>query len=303
MTKSAPKVSVLLPVYNGEKYLKTAIDSILNQTYANLSLIIIDDGSTDGSRDIIDSYKDTRICVLENEVNSGLIFSLNKGLDACDGDYVARMDSDDYSFAVRLEKQVEFMENHPKVGVCSTWYSVFNEELTENLYTVMLPEDPEILRTVLFTNSCLCHPSSMFRMAYFNKYNLRYNPAYKHAEDYGLWMECSKYFELSNVPEVLLCYRSTPTGICHLHAPEQKNSTCKILTENLKNIGINNLDKELLEFHFRVVYGSEKISSYEDKLMLIKWFNTLQDANSETQYYNNNYFLDLLTTKAIRLFM
>jgi len=115
-----PKVTVLMPVYNGEKYLNEAIDSILGQTFKDFKFLIINDGSTDGTADILKSYKDSRIKVTNNEKNIGLTKSLNKGLKMAKSEYIARMDADDISLPTRLQKQVEFMDSHPKVGVCGT---------------------------------------------------------------------------------------------------------------------------------------------------------------------------------------
>lgn len=105
-----PKISVVMPAYNAEKYIGKSIDSILNQTYGDFEFIIINDGSKDSTKEIILSYSDNRIVYLENEINSGIVVTLNKGLEYATGEYIARMDADDIAVAERLEKQIEFME-------------------------------------------------------------------------------------------------------------------------------------------------------------------------------------------------
>ena len=108
-----PKVSILMPVYNAEKYLIEAVDSILNQTFRDWELIIINDGSTDRSRELLSQIADNRVIIVDNETNLGLINTLNKGINLCKGEYIARMDADDISTPERIEKQVQFMDSHP----------------------------------------------------------------------------------------------------------------------------------------------------------------------------------------------
>jgi len=289
-----PKVTVIIPVYNGEQFLRTSIESILNQTYGNFNVLVIDDGSTDNSQEIIKMYHDPRIKVLTNEKNQGLVFSLNRGLDCSDGDYAARMDCDDFSLPTRLEKQVEFMESNPDVGVCGTWYSVYDESLSNEMYTANLAVNPEEIRTVLFFCCCLCHPSTMLRLSYFNKFQLRYNKSDLHAEDYGLWVRCSRLFQLANIPEVLLHYRLSPKGICYTHRSEQMASTGRILIENLKNLGIQRSDNEFLRLHCKIILGKDKLGGSADKIRIREWFNKLREANKTTGYYPEREFTDLL---------
>lgn len=290
-----------MPVYNGEKYLKTSIDSILNQTYSNFSFVIIDDGSTDSSREIINSYKDKRITLYINEKNRGLVFSLNRGLDECKDKYIVRMDSDDYSLPNRIEKQVEFMESHPNVGVCGSWYSVFSEDFKKKIKTTELPTSSEEIKSELFYWCCLCHPSTIIRVPYLNENNLRYSITDKHAEDYGLWVKCSHLFKLANIPEVLLHYRSTPTGICHTYPFEQKKATCRILVKNLENIGIYNTEKEMLELHFRISYRNRRIISGAEKKKVRSWYYALIEANKKTGYYSEPYFSNMVKMRIAKI--
>ena len=146
-----PKVTVLMPIYNGERYLGEAIDSILGQTLRDFELLIIDDGSTDGSRGIIESYSDSRINLVRNDCNLGLVATLNRGLELSRGDYIARMDCDDIALPTRLEKQVQYMDHNPEVGLCGTCYQWFDEKSTK---TVLLAEDDGSIRlTLAFENA------------------------------------------------------------------------------------------------------------------------------------------------------
>ena len=200
-----PLVSVIMPVYNGERYLREAIDSILAQTFTDFELIIVNDGSADSSEQIIQGYSDPRIRYLINERNSGICITLNKGLDAAQGKYIARMDCDDISMPERLAKQVAYMELHPEIGVVGSDMIVFGEGLDEHLFDFV--HDKEGCKAGLLFATCFAHPSVMMRRDLLEQHHLRYDDAYRGLEDYELWYRISQYTELVNIPEPLLRYR------------------------------------------------------------------------------------------------
>ena len=170
-----PKVSVILPVYNAEKFLKEAIDSILNQTFTDFELLLINDGSTDRSEEIIKSYNDKRISYAKNEKNSGLINTLNRGIDLARGEYIARMDGDDIALPERFELQVKHLIKSDAAILATTYYSV---DETGNA----LPDWPtdratitrDQIRKTLPKDNCLAHPTIMGKAIVFKKY--RYQP-------------------------------------------------------------------------------------------------------------------------------
>ena len=168
-------VSVVMPVYNGALYLREAIDSILSQTHSNLELIIINDGSTDDSERIIQSYTDERIVYLKNEVNSRICVTLNRGLDIAKGKYIARMDCDDISVLNRLEVQVEFMESHPEIGICGSNVIVFGRDFQREADMV---QDSDLCTAGLIFNPCFAHPTVMWIKTIMEKYALRYDEYY-----------------------------------------------------------------------------------------------------------------------------
>lgn len=198
-------VSVVMPVYNGALYLREAIDSILSQTHSNLELIIINDGSTDDSEDIIRSYEDARIRYILNEKNSGICVTLNKGLDAAQGKYIARMDCDDISVPERLQKQIEYMEQNPSIGISGSDIIVFGEGIEELIFT--FEHDKNCCKAGLLFATCFAHPTVMIRRSIMDDYNLRYDEEYKGLEDFELWYRISKHADLINLPYPLLRYR------------------------------------------------------------------------------------------------
>ncbi|MBR1605192.1 MAG: glycosyltransferase [Alphaproteobacteria bacterium] len=215
-----PKVSVLMPVYNTkEEYLREAIESILNQTFRDFEFLIIDDGSTNNAKEVIWSYRDRRIKYFEQE-NRGLIYTLNKGLELCKGEYIARMDSDDISLPERFEKQVDYLDEHPETGLVGSLIKTFPQE---NI--IYIKEYSKYLDMI--KGNQVAHPSIMVRKSILEKYHLKYEN-YLHAEDYELWTRMIKYTELYNLQEVLLNYRCHNDQISSAFSEIQQETTKKI---------------------------------------------------------------------------
>lgn len=243
MQLTSPLVSVLLPVYNGEAYLKEAIESILNQTYKNFELLIINDGSTDRSVEIIESHKDSRIRLVHNEANLKLIPTLNRGLDLAHGEYVARMDCDDISLPERLTKQVAFMTEHPEVGICGTWSKTFGAS-TRSWRTCFPTNHNEIVAHLLF-NTAISHPTAMFDMKKFRSLNLKYDFEAVHAEDYDLWVNAVDHFELGNVATVLFLYRVHAEQTSKVASASQKDTAASVRKKMLTKLKIDAAGGEL----------------------------------------------------------
>ncbi len=123
-----PKISVVLPVYNSEKYIAEAVQSILDQTFTDFELLIINDASTDGTLQILESFKDDRLKIINNPTNLKVVKSLNKGLELAQGEFIARMDADDIAYPQRFEKQIAYFKKYPQVDVCGTWVQAFGDD-------------------------------------------------------------------------------------------------------------------------------------------------------------------------------
>lgn len=231
-----------MPVYNGEHFLPEAIDSILGQTFRDIELLIIDDGSTDRSADIIQAYDDPRIRLVRNSINLGLVAALNKGLDLARGDYIARMDCDDIALPSRLEKQVRFMDGNPDVGLCGTFYQWFSGDLSK---TVRLPEDDQSIRLTLAFENSFGHNTVMLRRRHLSELGLKYDPAFKYAEDYEFWVRCSHYMKMANLPEVLVRYRFHPENTSSVYRGEQQQTADRIRRMQLDLLGLAATPEEL----------------------------------------------------------
>jgi glycosyltransferase involved in cell wall biosynthesis len=243
-----PKISVLMPAYNAEKYITEAIDSILAQTFADFEFIIINDGSTDRTAEIVRSYKDPRIVFVDNEKNQGLITVLNQGMDMARGEYIARMDADDISLPERFAKQIAFMDAHPDVGLLGTQLQIFGYRHWKSSY----PEKIGILDIHKINH--INHPTVMLRKSVFDKYNLRYNHDYIACEDYELWSRVVRYTKVANLPDVLLKYR--------LHDANESVKKRELQLKNAERIQENILDYifgvEKMKNLFRFFIGTQR---------------------------------------------
>lgn len=229
--KKSPLVSVVMSVYNGEKYLRQAIDSILNQTFKDFEFIIIDDGSKDKSREIINSYHDPRIKLISRE-NKGLTFSLNEGIKKAKGKYVARMDADDISHLDRLALEVKRMEEDLNLGLIGSNYTVISLEgnplATTDVFTH--PDDLKVAETL---SNQYGHGSVMMRKSVLDKVGL-YDKAVGVVEDYDLFTRISHVAKIANIKKSLYFWRSNPKGVSRSNYETQLKLTDKIIDREFR---------------------------------------------------------------------
>ena len=203
-----PKISVIMSVYNGEKYLREAIESILNQTFTDFEFIIVNDGSTDDTLEIIQSYNDERIKIINNEQNIGLTKSLNKALKQAKGKYIARQDADDVSLPNRFEEQIKYLEEHSEIAVLGTSKYVINKD-GKILRKVIALSDPG---KILFNDNAFTHGSVMLKKAVVDKLGY-YNELFRYSQDYELWLRIVKHYKVSNLTQPLYKLRSHEENI------------------------------------------------------------------------------------------
>lgn len=284
-----PKVTVLMPVYNGERYLREAIDSILNQTFTDFEFLIINDGSTDRSVEIIKSYNDPRIRLVNNKKNLKLIATLNRGLVLAEGEYIARMDCDDISLQKRLEKQAAFMDAHPEVGVCGTWVKTIGKSAR---YISKYPRDDETIRCQMLFRPALAHPSVMIRKSIFAKYDLAYNSDYIHGEDYELWVRASRHMLLANIEEILVLYRLHPEQIGYCHREKQQVTGDSVRLNQIMSLGIRPTQEEL------DLHRSISTLRFEASKNFIRqadaWLCRLKEVNEKKSIYSESVFSKVL---------
>lgn len=231
-----PKVSVLMPVYNTkEEFLRESVESILNQTFNDFELIILDDGSSNDVETIVKSYNDLRIKFYKNEKNLGVAKTRNKLMELAQGKYCAWQDSDDISYPDRLKKQVNFLDKNTEISIVGT-----NLERFPSKKILNQPEHPKILD---FIGGCaFSQGTSMFRLEDFKKNNLYYKEDLITSEDYDLWARAVLCMKFANIQEILLKYRRVGTSLCH-----SKNQYAYDAEKEIKRNLLNQLtsDKKL----------------------------------------------------------
>jgi glycosyltransferase involved in cell wall biosynthesis len=264
-----PKVTVLMPVYNGERYLREAVESILDQTFTDFEFLIINDGSTDRTVKIIESYSDPRIRLVHNEKNMKLIATLNKGLKLARGEYIARVDCDDISLPERLAKQVAFMDANPEVGVLGTAFQTIDSYGKSLNSPILYPSQYSFLRWSLCFYSPIVHPTVMMRKELVLGAD-GYSPEAIHVEDYDLWRRLSGVTQLSNLQDVLIYLRKHDANVTEIYLTEHfKNAEIinrLIISETLgEDISVE-LVRSLRNQEFKEVKDVIRVSNLIDKL-------------------------------------
>lgn len=282
-------VSVIMSVYNGEQYLKIALESILKQTYPYFEFIIINDCSTDESKTIIQSYVDERIVYLENEQNLGLAASLNKGIAIAKGKYMARMDDDDVSFPERLQHQVAFLEENRQIGLLGTYVEIVGNQTGLRKHS----EYSDELKVRTFFSCQFCHPTVMIRKEVLDQNNLRYNESFSTAQDYELWSRMLEYTGFATLPQVLLKYRTHDKQISVAKRQLQIEATSQIYKQLLSKLGLE-LTNNMQLLH-RKVAGFQFSQTKQDVPRIGGYFQQLIEANNKFEAFPKLYFASFLS--------
>jgi glycosyltransferase involved in cell wall biosynthesis len=229
-----PKVSVVIPLYNAESFVRAAVESILYQTFSDFELIIINDAATDSGRAIVGQIADSRIKIIDHSKNRGLVASLNHGFSLCTGEYIARMDHDDLSRPDRLEKQVRFLDEHPDVAMVGTWFEYIDKGIV-----IRSPISPEEIKYYSLENSPFGHPTVMIRRSAITAFPGPYDGNFDMAEDYELWCRIIDSKKTANIPEVLLDYRIHPQQLSAKSALQKEVGDRIRLRQLRKMVGIS----------------------------------------------------------------
>ena len=243
-------VTVLMPVFNAANYIRESVESILGQTFKDFAFVIIDDGSTDETPEIIKSYNDPRIIFQINPVNKGYIHCLNLGIEKIESKYIVRMDADDISMPDRLDKQVAFMESNPDVVVCGCGKINFldgHPKTETEVFNII--DSTELLFSSLF-NTSIPHPSAIIRNSVLRDHHILYDEEYYYAEDKAMWLDLSEFGKLANLPEYLIKYRLHQNQVSTTkHTIQRKNSLTKTRLA-LLDYGVDIKEEESLPLQY-----------------------------------------------------
>jgi len=284
-----PTISVILPIYNCELYIKEAVDSVLNQTFRDFELIIIDDCSTDSTLKIIKSYQDSRIKLIEKEKNSGYTDSLNMAIKLAKGKYIARMDGDDICMPERFAKQVEFLNANCEVILCGTAIQIIDSEKV-----LKHPLTHEEILVKLCFGTSFCHPSVMVRKEILLENN--YDKSFEPAEDFELWTRLAFLGKLANLDAVLLQYREHPNQISNTNTSVQLNNAFQVKLQMLNHLSV-------LDFFTKeeVSNAIENISHYSfaEVSKSLQLFTYLINRNKKTLIFQVDLFEEKVSKMSI----
>lgn len=265
--KSNPYVSVVMPVFNGARYISGAIDSILTQDYQDFEFIVVDDGSTDQTASMLSLIKDPRLKVITHKNNMGIVTSLNDGVRASKGKYIARMDSDDLSDPKRFSIQVDYLDKHRDCAAVGSFVRLI-DPAGKTLYTIEQPTRDLAIKSHLLQDSCIAHGSVMMRKSAIEEVGL-YNDSSDvvHAEDYDLFVRFAAKYKLANVPEYLYVRIEHDHSISHIHSKTQQQSARYISqrAQKLIRIPVKPLFSILMPTHNKARYIKDAIESVQNQ--------------------------------------
>lgn len=279
---SDPLVSVVMPVFNAELYLREAIESVLSQTLKELEFIIIDDGSVDDTCSIVQKYaeKDSRIKLLKNDLNRGLPYTLNRGLDAASAPFIARMDGDDLCYSDRLEKQLAAFESDERLAMCGSWVQFFGEK--NNLREMETEHDELKLRMLL--EYPFEHPSLMFRASVLKQNQIRYDERLALAEDLDISIRVAACGKVTNLATPLLKLRQHSQRT-HKTMPEVLERGVRIVISNqLEALAIEANEKNV-NLHYRIRENA-LAQSGEDFNQVTQWLQKILRQNRLKKVYH-----------------
>jgi glycosyltransferase involved in cell wall biosynthesis len=230
-----------MPVLNAEDFLKQTLETISAQTFTDFELLVVDDGSTDSTPDILAACHDPRLRVLRNQVRQKLSGALNRGLEEARGELVARMDADDLMRRDRLLRQVEHMERYPEIGCCGGWARTFG---TGPRKILRFPAGAEQVKAFSLFYTPFAHPTAIFRRVWFEREGMCYDGSYYPTEDYELWSRAIRCFPCDNLPQVLVDYRVHGKSMTGGEWPEMDAQTERVHRRILAQLEIEPSEDE-----------------------------------------------------------
>jgi glycosyltransferase involved in cell wall biosynthesis len=285
MRDNQPLVTVFMAVFNGEHYLTEAINSVLNQTFADFELLVIDDGSTDDSTAIIGKFNDPRIRLLRNDANIGIFKTRNRGIREARGRYFATLDADDIACPDRLDKQVRFMEDHPGCMVCGGM-ARFIDAQSKVTGNFVPPAGMNLLPAYLFFACCFINSATIIRTEIFRDYG--YNDGFEIAEDYDLFNRIAERYPVANISDFVVYYRVHGSNITSRKVQAKLDGEYKVIRYNLQRIGID-ANAQTVELHHLFISKRFALSAWGLKELEAHLLR-LKEANIRTGVFRPSHF-------------
>jgi len=284
-----PQVSVVMPMYNSARFVRESVESVLAQTFRDFELIVIDDGSSDDGAAIIASINDSRIRLLRNAENRGIVYTRNRGIQEARGAYVAVLDSDDLAPPYRLKRQVDHMERNPQLAGCSGWaYTLWPNGRRTMTGGFALPGS-HLVPALMFAN-WVTHSTVMLRTKFLP------DPAYRSefplAEDYDLVVRLVQHGRFEVIPEPLVDYRRNESGVSNSKAAQMESCVRRVIVTQLEDFGVKPNNREI-EIH-RYISRRNLPVSVELLDEIEAWLDKLLALNGSTRKFDESIFLGVL---------
>jgi glycosyltransferase involved in cell wall biosynthesis len=271
-------ISIIVAVHNVEAFLDECIRSMVGQTYRNIEIVLVDDGSTDDTAQIVAGYDDPRICYYKNEKNMGIVYTLNRAYSLCRGEYIARMDADDISLPERFARQVEFLDANPDVAVLGTNCETFDDN--GPLYSGWSATNPAQMKVDLLFSCGVAHPSVMMRREVIQNLG-GYDLNFEGMEDYDLWCRVAENHGVTTLADILFRYR--------VHSGQVTKNPSEKYMERLRKLKIRQLGQ--LEISSDCLGGElfcagKRPKTQEEICQTAVFYNQLLESNQEKQFYD-----------------
>lgn len=278
----APEITVLMPVHNGEAFVREAAESVLLQTFRDLELLVVDDASTDRTVNILENLNDPRVRIIKSRERLRFSGALNLGIEHATGAFVARMDGDDIALPNRLALQHDYMLAHPEIGLCGGLATAFG--MREGLFFRPPLTHDEILSYMLF-DCPFVHATVMLRRDLMERHRLRYDPTYCPTDDYELWRRAARLFPVVNINQVLLRYRVHASSLTQSEWGDMDGHAARIAALELADLGVTAGEEEL-RFHRNLGRGRCFPIKQRDELdRAEEWLQKLLTANVQFKRY------------------
>lgn len=287
MVRNNPNVSVVMPVYNGAGYIAEAIESFFKQTMVDWELIIVDDGSTDATKDIVCSYSDRRIKILTSQENKGCPCARNLGMSQASGRYIAVMDADDICMPERLELQTGFLDANPDIGLLGTAFRYSN-----SVMPVYRETDYEIIKLLQIRFCYLRHSTCMIRRSLVNEYSLYYNERMPYAADYDWQVRAAHLFPVTNLNDVMLIYRRHENQISTKKIETQGQIADLIRLRQIRTLGGSIPDG--CQYDVLMFFKNRKVRK-EFYPQVMGYINTIKEKKNPAGYYDEEKLNRMLT--------
>jgi len=292
-----PALSIIIPVYNAGQYLAEAINSVLNQTFRNFELIIINDGSTDNSKTIIQSFTDERIHYFENKKNSGIVFSRNRGLKEAAGEFIGMVDADDVVCPEKFEKQIAFLKKNSDFGMVGSWVKFIDTYGKRLPGKWKLNAPPEKIPAIMLFRNYFVQSAVLYKRECLK--NFSFTRGFEIGEDYLFWHQILKTCKSWNLPEYLVDYRVHKDSITNKRNDLRVEMDKKIFEIQLKELGVDVTEREL-ELHLLIKEGTSVVDA-KTLLEIDRWLKKIVDSNKSCQLYDSRYLAQVVANRWLKV--